>query len=67
MILKRVIEKQVISASDIKDIFPGKANAEVSRQIKKLIDRKIQLSSFYNIFVLPFFFVAVVLLNNFEI
>ena len=40
-ILKRVIEKQVISASDIKDIFPGKANAEVSRQIKKLIDRKM--------------------------
>ena len=40
-ILKRVIEKQVISASDIKDIFPGKADAEVSRQIKKLIDRKM--------------------------
>jgi len=40
-ILKRVIDKQVISASDIKDIFPGKADAEVSRQIKKLIDRKM--------------------------
>lgn len=40
-ILKRVIDKQVISASDIKDIFPGKADAEVSRQIKKLIVRKM--------------------------
>lgn len=40
-ILKRVVDKQVISASDIKDIFPGKADAEVSRQIKKLIDRKM--------------------------
>lgn len=40
-ILKRVVDKQVISASDVKDIFPGKAGAEVSRQIKKLIDRKM--------------------------
>jgi len=40
-ILKKVLDKQVISASDIKDIFPGKADAEVSRQIKKLIDRKM--------------------------
>lgn len=40
-ILKKVVDKQVISASDIKDIFPGKADAEVSRQIKKLIDRKM--------------------------
>jgi Fic family protein len=40
-VLKRVVDKQVISASDIKDIFPGKADAEVSRQIKKLIDRKM--------------------------
>lgn len=40
-ILKRVADKQVISASDIKDIFPGKADAEVSRQIRKLIDRKM--------------------------
>jgi Fic family protein len=40
-ILKRVVDKQVISASDIKDIFPGKADAEVSRQIRKLIDRKM--------------------------
>jgi Fic family protein len=40
-VLKRVVDKQVISASDIKDIFSGKADAEVSRQIKKLIDRKM--------------------------
>ncbi len=40
-ILKRVVEKQVISASDIKDLFSGKADAEVSRQIRKLIDRKM--------------------------
>jgi Fic family protein len=43
-ILKRVVDKQVISASDIKDIFPGKADAEVSRQIRKLIDRKMLIS-----------------------
>ncbi|MEY4293201.1 MAG: hypothetical protein RIQ61_1599 [Bacteroidota bacterium] len=40
-VLKRVVDKQIISASDIKDIFPGKVDAEVSRQIKKLIDRKM--------------------------
>ncbi len=40
-ILRRVVDKQVISASDIKDIFPGKVDAEVSRQIRKLIDRKM--------------------------
>jgi Fic family protein len=40
-ILKRAVELQVISASDVKDIFPGKADSEVSRQIKKLIDQKM--------------------------
>ena len=40
-ILKRVIDQQVISASAVKDFFPRKADAEVSRQIKKLIDRKM--------------------------
>lgn len=40
-ILKRVIEHQVIQASDIKDIFSGKVSAEISRQIKKLIDKKM--------------------------
>lgn len=40
-ILKRAVEKQVIAASDIKDIFPGKADSEISRQIRKLIERKM--------------------------
>ncbi len=40
-ILKRVVDQQVVSASDIKEFFPGKADAEVSRQIKKIIDRKM--------------------------
>ncbi len=33
-ILKKVIEHQVIQASDLKDIFSGKVSAEISRQIK---------------------------------
>lgn len=40
-ILKKVIEHQVIQASDLKDIFSGKVSAEISRQIKKLIDKKM--------------------------
>jgi Fic family protein len=40
-ILKRVIEKQVVQASDVKEFFVGKINAEVSRQIRKLIDKKM--------------------------
>lgn len=40
-VLKRAVDLQVISASDVKDIFPGKADSEVSRQIKKLIDQKM--------------------------
>ena len=40
-ILKRVIDLQVIQASDVKEFFVGKADAEVSRQIKKLIDKKM--------------------------
>mgnify|MGYP006269496959 FL=1 len=40
-ILKRVIEKQKIQASDLKDIFKGKVPAEISRQIRKLIDKKM--------------------------
>jgi Fic family protein len=40
-ILKRAVELQVISASDVKSIFPGKADSEVSRQIRKLIDQKM--------------------------
>jgi Fic family protein len=40
-ILKRVIEKQVVQAADLSDIFPGKIKAEVSRQIRKLIEKKM--------------------------
>lgn len=40
-ILRRVIDKQVIQAADVKEFFVGKHNAEVSRQIKKLIDKKM--------------------------
>jgi Fic family protein len=40
-ILKKVIELQVIQAADVKEFFVGKADAEVSRQIKRLIGRKM--------------------------
>lgn len=40
-VLKRAVEKQQIQANDLKDIFKGKVSAEISRQIRKLIDRKM--------------------------
>lgn len=40
-ILRRVIEKQVVQAADVKEFFAGKVDAEVSRQIRKLIDKKM--------------------------
>ncbi len=40
-ILRKVVEKQVIQAADVKEFFKGKADAEVSRQIRKLIDKKM--------------------------
>lgn len=40
-ILKKVIDKQVVQASDIKEFFVGKVDAEVSRQIRKLIEKKM--------------------------
>lgn len=40
-ILKRVAEMQVIQAGDVKEFFKGKLDAEVSRQIRKLIDKKM--------------------------
>jgi len=40
-ILKIVVAKQVIQARDLKSIFPGKLGAEVSRQIKRLLDKKM--------------------------
>lgn len=40
-ILKKAIDKQVVQAADVKEFFVGKADAEVSRQIRKLIDKKM--------------------------
>jgi Fic family protein len=40
-ILKKAVEKQIIQASDLKSIFPGKIGSEISRQIRKLIDKKM--------------------------
>jgi len=40
-ILKKVVDLQVIQAADVKEFFVGKADAEVSRQIKRLIDKKM--------------------------
>ncbi len=40
-ILKRAVAKPVIQASDIKDLFAGQDNAIISRQIRKLIDKKM--------------------------
>lgn len=40
-VLKRVVENQLIQASDIKDLFSSKHNSEISRQIKKLIEKKM--------------------------
>ena len=40
-ILKKVVELQRIQAADLKELFPGKLNAELSRQIKRLIDKKM--------------------------
>ena len=40
-ILKKVVDLQVIQAADVKEFFVGKADAEVSRQIRRLIDKKM--------------------------
>jgi Fic family protein len=40
-ILKRAVEKQVIMAADIKDLFPGKHAVEISRNIKRLVNNKM--------------------------
>ncbi|MFN5982620.1 MAG: Fic family protein [Fluviicola sp.] len=40
-ILKKAIELQVIQANDVKEFFKGKADSEVSRQIRKLIEKKM--------------------------
>lgn len=40
-ILRRVVDKKSIQSTDLKDIFPGKHSSEISRQIRKLIDKKM--------------------------
>ena len=40
-ILRKAIEGKTIKSNDLKDIFPGKHSAEISRQIKKLVDKKM--------------------------
>ena len=40
-ILKRAVDKTLIQASDIREFFAGQDNAIISRQIKKLIDKKM--------------------------
>jgi Fic family protein len=43
-ILKTSISKKVIKASNLKEIFPKKQGAEISRQIKRLTDKKMLVS-----------------------
>jgi len=40
-VLERVTEKQVIQAADVKDIFAGKASADISRQLRRLIEKNM--------------------------
>ncbi len=40
-ILKKVVDKQIIQADDIKEFFGKNGKFEVSRQIKKLIEKKM--------------------------
>lgn len=40
-ILKRAVEKPLIQASDIRDLFAGQDNAIISRQFKKLTEKKM--------------------------
>lgn len=40
-VLQKAVELQVIKAGDLKDIFKDKANTEISRQIRRLIEKKM--------------------------
>lgn len=40
-IMKRVVEKKVVQAQDLKDIFPGKYDSEISRNISKLKKKRM--------------------------
>lgn len=43
-ILHKAVEKQVIKSVDLRDIFIGKMSSEISRQVKKLIEKKMLIS-----------------------
>lgn len=43
-ILKKAVEIQVLKAGELKDIFPGKSQPEISRQIRRLIEKKMLIS-----------------------
>ncbi len=43
-ILKTAVEKQVLKAGDLKDIFPDKAQTEISRQIRRLVEKKMLIN-----------------------
>ncbi|HRK58946.1 MAG TPA: Fic family protein, partial [Candidatus Kapabacteria bacterium] len=40
-ILRVVVEKKIIQAADIKHLFEGKSDSEISRQIRNLIQKKM--------------------------
>lgn len=40
-VLRKVVDQQVIQASDVKVHFEGKSDAQVSRELKKMIDNKM--------------------------
>lgn len=40
-LLRRVAEKQLIQAAHLKEFFPRKADTEISRQIRRLIEKKM--------------------------
>jgi len=40
-ILHKAVEKQIIQASDVKSVYSYKSDTEISREIKKLIDKKL--------------------------
>lgn len=44
MVLKKAIEKQIIMAHDIKDVFPGKHASDISHIIGKLKEKKMLYS-----------------------
>lgn len=46
LVLLKAVEKQVIQASDVKEVYPYKSDTEISREIKKMIDKKLLVKEF---------------------